>query len=106
MQTSANPSRRPSRLMSLCTRPCAMAVAAMLGAAFSPAYAMPPDLDLEFVATLDSQVVDIANTGVGGDDRIFAVRKVGVIHIVDGGSLLGTPFFGHRCGRGRSGVEQ
>jgi glucose/arabinose dehydrogenase len=51
-----------------------------------------PAVDLQSVATLPDQVVYIANSGVAGDDRIFLVRKIGVIEIYDGGSVLGTPF--------------
>ncbi len=52
----------------------------------------PPAVDLHLIATLDDQVVHIANSGVAGDDRLFLVRKIGIIQIYEGGSVVGTPF--------------
>ncbi len=54
--------------------------------------AVTPDVELDLLATLSDQVVHIANTGVAGDDRLFLVRKIGVIEIYDGASVAGTPF--------------
>jgi glucose/arabinose dehydrogenase len=51
-----------------------------------------PAVDLQLIATLPDQIVHIANSGVTGDARLFLVRKVGVIHIHDGASVLTTPF--------------
>jgi glucose/arabinose dehydrogenase len=51
-----------------------------------------PDIDLQLVATVADQVVHIANSGVAGDDRLFLVRKRGIIQIYDGGAVLTTPF--------------
>jgi glucose/arabinose dehydrogenase len=66
---------------------------AILSAASAAAGPPPtPAVDLTLVATLSDQVVHIASTGVAGDDRLFLVRKSGVIQIYDGGSVLGTPF--------------
>ncbi len=50
------------------------------------------DVDLQLLATVDDQVVHIANTGVAGDNRLFLVRKIGVIEVFDGASVLGTAF--------------
>lgn len=64
-----------------------------LGGVFSavPARAVPA-VDLQLVATVADQVVYVANSGVAGDDRLFIVRKRGVVHIFDGSTLLATPF--------------
>ncbi len=50
------------------------------------------DVDTQLIATLSDQVVHIANSGVAGDDRLFLVRKRGIVEIYDGASVLGTPF--------------
>ncbi len=60
------------------------------GASF--AGAAPADVNLQLLATLPDQIVHVTNSGVAGDDRIFLVRKIGVIHIYDGASVLPTPF--------------
>ena len=52
----------------------------------------PASVDLQLVATLPDQIVHISNSGVAGDDRLFLVRKIGIIHIYDGTSVLTTPF--------------
>jgi glucose/arabinose dehydrogenase len=88
----ATSARRRSRFTTARTWPWALVATVALGAGIAPAQAMPPDLTLQFVASLDSQVVDIANTGVAGDDRLFLVRKRGIVHVVDAGSVLPTPF--------------
>ncbi len=51
--------------------------------------------------------VDIANTGIPGDERLFIVEKDGTIRIIDpGGSVISTPFL-NIDGRVRSsGSEQ
>ncbi len=49
-------------------------------------------VDLHLVASLDDQVVHVANSGVAGDDRLFLVRKVGVVEIYQAGSVLPAPF--------------
>ncbi len=51
-----------------------------------------PAVELQLIATLSSQVVHVANSGVAGDQRLFLVRKEGVIEIYDGNAVLGTPF--------------
>jgi hypothetical protein len=51
-----------------------------------------PDVELQLVATLADQVVHIANSGVPGDDRLFLVRKRGIVQIYDGSTVLTTPF--------------
>ncbi len=60
--------------------------------ALSAAGTSEPTVDLHSVATLDDQVVDIANSGVAGDQRLFLVRKIGVIEIYENGLVLATPF--------------
>jgi len=52
----------------------------------------PPAVDLQLIADLSSQVVHIAHSGVAGDQRVFLVRKIGVIEVYDGDEVLGTPF--------------
>jgi len=49
-----------------------------------------PAVDLQLIATASDQVVHIANSGVAGDDRLFLVRKRGIIDIYEGGSITGT----------------
>jgi len=51
-----------------------------------------PGVNLQLIATAADQVVHIANSGVAGDDRLFIVRKRGIIQILQAGSLVGTPF--------------
>src|SRR5690606_36230420 len=58
----------------------------------SAAGGVPLDADLQLVATVADQVVHIANSGVPGDDRLFLVRKRGIVQILDGGSVVATPF--------------
>ena len=53
---------------------------------------VPLDVDLQHVATVADQVVYIANSGVPGDERLFLVRKRGIVQIVDDGSVVATPF--------------
>ncbi len=68
-----------------------------------------PTVNLELVATASDQVVHIANSGVAGDDRLFLVRKSGVIDIFDGTSILATPFLdidGIVGGSGNTGDER
>jgi hypothetical protein len=49
-------------------------------------------VELQLIANLPDQIVHVANSGVAGDDRLFLVRKVGVIQVYDGASTLTTPF--------------
>jgi glucose/arabinose dehydrogenase len=51
-----------------------------------------PAVELQLIATAADQVVHIANSGVAGDDRLFIVRKRGIVQIIDGGSIVATPF--------------
>lgn len=70
-----------------------VAVALLLAGLFAPAPGRAvPAVDLQLVATLSDQVVYVANSGVTGDDRIFLVRKRGIVHVFDGVSVLATPF--------------
>jgi glucose/arabinose dehydrogenase len=55
--------------------------------------ARPPRIDLAPVATVEFSPVDIAFTGLPGDDRIFVVEQDGTIRIIAGdGAVLATPF--------------
>lgn len=51
-----------------------------------------PGVEMQLVATAADQVVHLTNSGVAGDDRMFIVRKRGIVQILDGGSIIATPF--------------
>ena len=52
-----------------------------------------PTLELELITSEVTNPVDIANSGVAGDGRLFVVEWAGRIRIIDaGGTLLPTPF--------------
>lgn len=58
-----------------------------------PAYGGPPDIILLPYATVNFSPVDIASSGLTGDDRLFVVEQNGIVRIVDsGGVVVATPF--------------
>jgi hypothetical protein len=79
--------------------------AALLGSHLVAASDLPPDLSLELFADGFTRPIAVRHAG-DGSGRLFVVEQAGRILIIDGGSVLGTPFLDLTSLVDSSGNEQ